>query len=354
MKDELIKIKTPRGQRLIGPGQPCFIIAEMSGNHNQSIKRAYEIIDAAVDAGVDAVKLQTYTADTLTIDSDKKWFKITKGPWKGKTLYELYQSAYTPWEWQKKLKKYAEERGVLLFSTPFDETAVDFLEDLNVQVYKVASFELVDIGLLKKIGKTKKPVIISRGMSSLEEIKLALDTLRKSGTEQIAILHCVSDYPADPKDMNLSTIPDLAKKIKIVSGLSDHTLGTTSSIAAVALGASIIEKHITTDRSDGGPDADFSLEPQELKELVVSIREVEQSLGKPTYVVTKNENKNKIFRRSLFIVKDVKKGEKFNKNNVKSIRPGYGIATKHLEAILEKVAVRDVERGTPLTWKLVK
>jgi pseudaminic acid synthase len=313
-----------------------------------------KIIDSAISAGVDAIKLQTYTADTITINSNKKWFRITEGPWKGQNLYQLYKKAYTPWDWQAKLKKYAEKKGVLLFSSAFDETSVDFLESLKVKVYKVASFEIVDIGLLEKIGKTKKPVIISRGMASLEDIKLAVNTLRKAGTPQIAILHCVSEYPANPKDMNLSTIPDMAKKFNVVTGLSDHTLGITTSITAVALGASIIEKHVTLARSEGGPDVAFSLEPIELKDLVRSIREVEQSFGKPTYSVGKNEVKNKVFRRSLFVVKDIKKGEKFTKNNVKSIRPGYGLETKHLKEILGKSAPQDVEKGTPLSWKLVK
>ncbi|MFH0969682.1 MAG: pseudaminic acid synthase [Patescibacteria group bacterium] len=349
-----MKIKTPKGKREIGPGNPVFIVAEMSGNHNQDIKKAFKIIDAAAYAGVDAVKLQTYTADTITINSDRKWFKINKGPWKGKTLYELYKSAYTPWEWQKKLKKYAEKKGLVVFSSPFDETAVDFLEKLKVELYKVASFEVVDMGLLEKIGQTKKPVIISRGMANLEEIKLAIKTLRQNGSKQIAILHCISDYPADPKDMNLATIPDLAKKFGVVSGLSDHTLGITTSIAAVALGASIIEKHLTIDRSEGGPDAGFSLEPQELKELVNAIREVELSIGKPQFSSIKKEDINKTFRRSLFVVKDIRKGEKFTRENVRSIRPGHGLATKYFKKILGKSASFDIEAGTPLSWKLIK
>lgn len=350
----IIKIKTPTGIKKIGPGYSTFIVAELSGNHNQNYKKALQIIDAAIAAGVDAIKLQTYTADTLTIDCDKKWFRITEGPWKGQNLYQLYKTAYTPWDWQVRLKEHAEKNGVLFFSSAFDETSVDFLQGLGVQVYKVASFEIVDIGLLEKIGKTKKPVIISRGMASLDEIKLAIKTLYKNGTPQIAILHCVSDYPADPKDMNLFTIPDLAKKFKVVTGLSDHTLGTTVSIAAVALGASIIEKHVTLDRSEGGPDAAFSLEPKELKELVKAIREVEQSFGKPAYTVRKSEAKNKIFRRSLFVVKDLKKGEKFTGMNIRSIRPGYGLATKYLKTVLGKVVSKDIKRGTPLSWKLIK
>lgn len=342
------------GKRKIGLGYPTFIVAEISGNHNQSYERAVKIIDAAIAAGVDAIKMQTYTADTITIDSDKKWFQITDGPWEGQNLYQLYKKAFTPWNWQKKLKAYTEKKGVLFFSSVFDETSVDFLESLKVQLYKVASFEIVDIGLLEKIGKTKKPVIISRGMASLGEIKTAVDTLYKNGTPQIAILHCVSDYPANPKDMNLSTIPDLAKRFKVVTGLSDHTLGITTSIAAVALGASIIEKHVTFDRSEGGPDAAFSLEPKELEELVKTIREVEQSFGKPKYTVGKNEVKNRVFRRSLFVIKDMKKGDKITKDNVRSIRPGYGLETIYFKEVLGKSVSKDTERGTPLSWKLIK
>jgi pseudaminic acid synthase len=342
------------GNRKIGRGQPTFIVAEISGNHNKSYDKALQIIDAAIDAGVDAIKLQTYTPDTLTINSDEKWFKVTEGPWEGKTLYELYESAYTPWEWQEKLKEHVEARGVLFFSTPFDETAVDFLEDLGTQFYKVASFELTDVVLLKKIAQTKKPVIISRGMASMTEIKLAIKTLYKYGAPQVAVLHCVSAYPASPEDMNLATISDLAKKFKVVSGLSDHTLGNTTSIAAVALGASIIEKHVTFSRLEGGPDSAFSLEPQELKNLVRAIRETELSIGEPKYSISEKEGKSRIFRRSLFVVKDIKKGEKFDKVNLRSIRPGFGMAIKNFDAILGKVASRDIKAGTPMSWELIK
>jgi len=342
------------GSRKIGPGQPTFIVAEISGNHNKSYRKAVQIIDAAIAAGVDAIKLQTYTPDTLTINSDKKWFRISQGPWKGKTLYELYQKAYTPWEWQARLKKHAASRGVLLFSTPFDESAVDFLQGLRVPAYKVASFEIVDIGLLKKIAQTKKPVIISRGLASLSEIRLAIRTLRRFGTKQIAVLHCISDYPADPKDMNLATIADLRKRFLVVSGLSDHTVGTTTAIAAVALGASIIEKHVTWKRSEGGPDAAFSLEPQELRELVQAVREVEQAIGQPNYMVSKREEKNKIFRRSLFVVKDMKRGEVFNKKNLRSIRPGYGLPIKNLDKVLGRRATQAIPAGTPLAQSHIR
>ena len=344
-----IIVKTLRGQRIIGPGQPVFIIAEMSGNHNQSIQQAYKIIDAAAKAGADAIKLQTYTADTITIDCDNKYFKVkVNKAWKGQTLYSLYKKAYTPWEWQAKLKKYAESKGLICFSTPFDPTAVDFLEKLEMQLYKVASFEIVDIPLLERIGKTRKPVIMSRGMATLEEIKLAIQTLRKFGCPTIALLHCVSSYPASPEQMNLATIPDMAKRFSITPGLSDHTLGTAVSIASISLGVKIIEKHFTLKRSDGGPDASFSLEPNELKELVRSIRTVEQAIGKPHYGSGKKESENIVFRKSLFVVEDIKKGDKFTNKNVRSIRPGYGLKPKFLNKILGEKANIFLERGTPL------
>lgn len=351
---ESIIIKTPKGERKIGPDQPVFIIAEISGNHNQSYKRAVKIIDAAIEAGIDAIKLQTYTPDTITIDCDKEPFQVkVNKAWAGQTLYSLYKKAYTPWEWQPKLKKYAEEKGVLVFSTPFDNTAVDFLEKMNVALYKVASFEVVDIPLLKRIGQTKKPVIMSRGMASIKELELAIKTLKDNGTPQIAVLHCVSSYPAKPEQMNLATIPDLAKRFNAVVGLSDHTLGITIPITSVALGACIIEKHFTLSRSDGGPDAGFSLEPDELKQLVKSVREAEKAIGKPNYASDRKEAENIVFRKSLFIVKDIKKGEKFNSENVRSIRPGYGLPSKHYDEIIGKTAGQEIERGTPLSWQLI-
>lgn len=350
-----IKIQTPKGQRLIGPGQPVFIIAEMSGNHNQDINRAYAIIDAAAKAGVDAVKLQTYTPDTMTIDCDKEFFKVkVNDAWKGQSLYQLYSLAHTPWEWQPRLKKYGEKKGVLVFSTPFDETAVNFLEKMKVKLYKVASFEVGDLELLKKIGKTRKPVIISRGLAPLTDIKMAVKTLRDAGASQIAILHCVSSYPALPEQMNLATIADIAKKFKVISGLSDHTLGITASLTSIGLGATIIEKHFTLKRADGGPDANFSLEPQEMKQLVSSIREAEKAIGRPTYKIGKKEQENLIFRRSLFTVSDIKKGEKLTRKNIRCIRPGYGLEPKYLNKVIGRVAICKIDRGTPLAWKLFK
>jgi len=350
-----IEIKTPKGKRKIGPGQPVFIIAEMSGNHNQSFARAKKIIDKAVEAGVDAIKLQTYTADTLTINSNSKYFQVkVNDDWAGQTLYSLYKKAYTPWHWQPKLKKYAEKKGVLVFSSPFDVTAVDFLEKMNVQIYKVASFEIGDIPLLKRIGRTKKPVIISRGLASVEEIKLAIKVLKENGTKQIAVLHCVSSYPASSEQMNLATISDIAKKFKVVSGLSDHSLGVVVPIASVALGANIIEKHFTLKRSEGGPDASFSLEPEELKQMVSAIRDVQKAVGKPTYKISKKESENIIFKKSIFVVEDVKKEEKFTDKNIRIIRPGNGISPKYYNSIIGKVSNKNIRRGTPFNNKLIK
>ncbi len=340
------------GKREIGVGKPVFIVAEMSGNHNHDIKRALHIIDAAADAGVDAIKLQTYTPGTITIDSDTKPFMVT---WKGKrrTLYDLYGEAYTPWEWHKKLFAHAKKRGLICFSTPFDNSSVDFLEKLKQPIYKIASFELVDIPLLERIGKTNKPVIMSRGMASFDEIVLAVKTLRRSGTSEIILLQCVSSYPAKPEDMNLATIPDLKKRLKVLSGLSDHTLSHDVAVASVALGACVVEKHITLARADGGPDAAFSLESQEFAELVKSVRLVEKAIGVPTYSRSKSEKENIVFRRSLFIVEDIKKGERFTVRNVRSIRPGNGLPSKFYKSILGKRAERDIKRATPLSWQLV-
>ncbi len=343
-------------KKIFGDNEGVFIIAEISGNHNQDYDKAVQIIRAACEAGVDAIKLQTYTPDTMTIESDKKWFQVeVNEAWKDRTLYDLYKIAYTPWEWQSKLKGIAEEYGVILFSTPFDESAVDFLEGIDVSTYKVASFEIGDLELLKKIAQTKKPVIISRGMASLEEIEDAYKTLKENGSGKIAILHCVSSYPAQADEMNISTISDLKKRFPdVVVGLSDHTLSTEVSIASVALGAKIIEKHVTFNREDGGVDSAFSLEPQELKELVKQIRNVEKSIGKPQYGSGKREAENLVFKRSLFVVKDIKQGEELTKENIRRIRPGYGLAIKHLNEILGKKVKQDIEKGTPLSWELIE
>jgi N-acetylneuraminate synthase len=326
----------------IGSRHPALIVAEISGNHNHDINRALKIIDAAADAGADAVKLQTYTPDTITIDSDTMPFRVT---WKGKhrTLYDLYSEAYTPWEWHTELFAHAKKRGMICFSTPFDTTAVDFLETLKI----------VDIPLLEVIGKTKKPVIMSRGMASVEEISLAIKTLRKFGTKDITLLHCVSAYPANPADMHLATILDMRKRFGVQVGLSDHTLGTDVAVAAVALGACIIEKHLTLSRKDGGPDSDFSLEPKEFDALVQSVRTVEAAMGEPSYAQSMDEKKNISFRKSLFVVKDMEKGDRFTSETVRSIRPGNGMAPKYYRAVLGKRAARDIKRATPLSQKLI-
>lgn len=350
-----ITIQTPKVERIIGPEEQVFIIAEMSGNHNQDIGRAFKIIDAAAEAGVDAVKLQTYTPDTITLNCDNKYFQVkVNDAWKGQTLYSLYEKAYTPWEWQPKLKEYGEAKGLVVFSTPFDNTAVDFLEKMNVDLYKVASFEVVDIPLLKRIGQTKKPVIMSRGMATREEIELAIKTLKENGAPQIAVLHCVSSYPALPEEMNLATIRDLTERFNVVSGLSDHTVDPGVAVAAVALGACVIEKHLTLARTDGGPDAAFSLEPNEFQKLVESIRDIEKVIGRPQYGFGKKEIENVNFRKSLFVVENIKQGEKLSKKNVRSIRPGFGLEPKFYDEVIGKKAAVDIERGMPLSWDSIE
>lgn len=342
------------GAKFIGPGKPTFIIAEMSGNHNHDFSRAKKIIDMAAYAGVDAVKLQTYTPDTMTIKSDKKWFSVGKGnAWEGKTLYDLYKWAYTPWEWQQRLMIYAQKKGLVCFSTPFDESAVDFLEGLSVPVYKVASFEITDLELLARIGKTRKPVIVSRGLATLPEIRKAVAVLKKNGAPDVAVLHCVSSYPATPSQMNLATVPDLAKKLHAITGLSDHSLSPAASVAAVALGAHIIEKHLTLKRADGGPDAEFSLEPEEMKALVGLIRDTEQAIGVPTYVPGKKEQENLVFRRSIFAVADIKKGQKLDRSVIRVIRPGFGMSPHKLSWVLKRKAACDIPKGTPILPKNV-
>ena len=344
------------GQREIGPGNPVFIIAEMSANHNQDFERAKEIIKTACQCGVDAVKLQTYTPDTLTINSSNEWFLIkdSNPDWDGKTLYELYKKAYMPWEWHSELKKIAEENGVILFSTAYDETSVDFLEKMNMPAFKIASSELTDIELLKKIANTKKPILISKGMASFEETEIAISVLRENGASGIALLHCLSSYPAKLEDMNLATILDIKERFDVVPGLSDHSLGISAAITSVGLGACVIEKHFTLKRADGGIDSSFSLEPKELKELVESVRQAEKVIGKVQDSIVKQEKPNIIGRRSLFVVENIKAGEIFTRKNVRSIRPGYGLAPKFLSEILGKKARKDIERGTPLDQNLIE
>ena len=344
-----ITIETPRGQRIIGPEQPVFIVAELSGNHNGDLGRARALVDAAVETGADAIKLQTYTAETMTIDCNNEYFQVgVSKAWKGHTLYSLYELASTPWEWQPGLKAQAEARGVPLFSSPFDGAAVDFLEHMGVPMHKVASLEIGDIALLRKIGSTQKPVIMSRGMASVEEIELALTTLKQAGAPGVALLHCVSSYPASPEEMNLRTIPDLARRFDIIPGLSDHTLGTAVAVASVALGACVIEKHFTLRRADGGPDAAFSLEPEEFALMVKEVREVSAALGKPSYEPSPKESETKAYRRSVFVVKDIEAGGVLTSENVRVIRPGHGLAPKYLDSIMGRPVTLALSRGTPL------
>lgn len=340
------------GDRKIGDNQPVYIIAEMSANHNQDFEQAVKIIQATKEAGADAVKLQTYTPDTITLDCNNDYFRIKGTIWEGKNLYELYGEAYTPWEWQPKLKKIANDLGMDLFSTPFDHTAVDFLEKMDVPVYKVASFELVDIPLLRNIAQTGKPIIMSTGMATLAEIDEAVSAIREAGGNQLALLKCTSAYPAPSDEMNLRTIPHLAETFGVPTGLSDHTLGIAVPVAAVASRACIIEKHFTLSRKEGGLDSAFSLEPHEFKEMVDAIRTTEKALGEVRYEATGKEKGSRSYRRSLFVVKDIKKGQGFTEGNIRSIRPGHGLHTRYLKEITGKVAIRDIKRGTPLTWEL--
>ncbi|GIK27089.1 MAG: pseudaminic acid synthase [Anaerolineae bacterium] len=340
-------------QNTVGPNQPIYIIAEISANHNQNYDKAVEIINAAKIAGANAVKLQTYTPETITLNSDKSYFQISGTLWNGRSLYDLYGEAYTPWEWHSGLKKVADNLGLDLFSSPFDLTAVDFLEKLDVPAYKIASFELVDIGLIQKVAHTGKPTIMSTGMATLAEIDEAVHAFRRAGGTELALLKCNSAYPAPPEEMNLLTIPNLAETFSVQVGLSDHTLGIEVPIAAVALGATIIEKHFTLSRADIGPDSAFSLEPHEFKTMVDAVRTIEKALGTVSYGITSKEAQSLVFRRSLFVVQDVKAGEVFTEDNVRSIRPAHGLHTRHLPEILGKHASRDIERGTPLSWELV-
>jgi len=341
-------------KRLVGKDHPVFIVAELSANHLQKFDLAVETIKAIKEAGADAVKLQTYTPDTITIDSDNDYFQIKQGTlWDGKNLYQLYQEAYTPWEWQPKLKEIAEGLGLVCFSTPFDKTAVDFLEEMNVPTYKVASFEIMDIPLIEYIASKGKPVIISTGIATVCDIEEAVNACKTMGNSQIALLKCTSAYPTLLEDVNLKTLPNLADTFKTVVGLSDHTLGISVPIASVALGAKIIEKHFILNRKLGGPDAAFSLEPAEFKEMVQAVREVEKALGEVSYELTEKMKKSKEFSRSLFVVKDMKAGELFTEENVRSIRPGHGFSPKHLKDVLGRKALKNIKKATPLSWDLI-
>ncbi len=340
--------------RKIGGDNPAYIVAEMSANHNHDFEKAAMIINAAKQAGADAVKLQTYTPDTITIDCDNEYFKIKGTIWEGKTLYELYDEAFTPWEWYPKLKSIAADIGIDIFSSPFDSTAVDFLEDMNVPAYKVASFEIVDIGLLKKIASTRKPVIISTGMATDEEIKEAVKTVKQAGGGDIVLLKCTSAYPASPEAVNLKTIPHMAETYETFVGLSDHTLSIAVPVAAIVYGACIIEKHFILSRKHEGPDNSFSLEPDEFKQMTMAVREAEKAIGEVNYNLSESEKSNRVFRRSLFIVENVAAGEKLSNKNVRSIRPGHGLHPRYLEKILGKKTLRDVKKGTPLTWDCIQ
>jgi pseudaminic acid synthase len=341
--------------RPIGPGYPAYVIAEISANHNQRFEEAERLVRVAKDSGADAVKLQTYTPDTITIRSDSPLFRHGKGSlWDGKTLYDLYGEAYTPWDWQPKLKALADEIGIHLFSSAFDDTAVDFLEGMKVPAYKIASFEIIDLPLVRKMAKTGKPLIISTGMATLAEIEEAVRAARDAGATQIALLKCTSAYPAPPEEANLRTIPHMAAAFDVVTGLSDHTLGISVPVVAVALGASIIEKHFTLSRSTPGPDSAFSIEPHELREMIAAIRIAEKSAGTVHYGAFGREEKSMQFRRSLFVVRDIRAGEPLTRENTRSIRPGHGLPPKHLDEVLGRLASRDIDRGTPLAWNLVR
>lgn len=330
-----------------------FIIAEMSGNHNHSLERALEIVDAAADAGVDALKIQTYTADTITIDKNDGEFLIAdpNSLWKGESLYSLYQKAYTPWEWHKPIFERCKEKGIIGFSTPFDFTAVDFLEDLDVPFYKIASFENVDIPLIRKVAQTGKPIIASTGMASLAELSELAETAKANGCNDVTLLKCTSSYPASPAGSNLATIPHMKELFDCTVGISDHTLGIGVAVASVAFGAMVIEKHFTLSRADGGVDAEFSLEPQEMKQLVKEVNAAYEAIGTVHYGLTSQESTK--FRRSLYIVEDMKAGDVITEKNMRSIRPGLGLPPKYYDILLGKKVKCDVKRGTALSWDMI-
>ena len=356
-KYPLIKI----GSKKIGLDYPRFIVAELSGNHHQKFDEAVDLIKAAAKAGADAVKLQTYTPDTITLNSNKKWFRAggedNPESWKNKTLYQLYKKAYTPREWQPKLKKIAESLGLIFFSTPFDKSAVDFLEKLLVPCYKVSSYDVVNIPLLIRIANTRKPVIMSVGFASVNEIKTAIESLRANGTRQIAILHCVTAYSKEPKldEMNLRTIGDISETFGVVAGFSDNNAGNEIPVQAAIAGAAIVEKHLILKRSSGGPDARFSIEPDEFERMTLNIRKAEEALGNVHYgPASPAEEYNKHFRPSIWVIKDIKKGDKFKKENIRCVRPGNGLSPKHYEKILGLRAKVNIEQVTPLSWDLIE
>jgi len=339
--------------RTIGPDHPPYLIAELSGNHNGDRGRALSLITAAKEAGADAVKLQTYTADTITMDHDGPGFVPEDGLWEGRRLYELYQEASTPWEWHEALFAHARSLDLTVFSSPFDTTAVDFLETLDAPAYKIASFEIVNLPLIERAAATKRPIVMSTGMASIAEIAEAIETARAAGCPEIALLQCTSGYPAPPEDSNLRTIEDLASRFETVVGLSDHTLGTAVPVSAIALGASIVEKHFTHRRADGGPDAAFSLEPEEFAQLATDCRTAWSALGRVSYDIAPSEAASLKVRPSLYVVADIAAGEPLTHDNVRAIRPGYGLAPKHLNEVLGRHAQKAIARGTPLDWDLL-
>ncbi|MED4877006.1 pseudaminic acid synthase [Anoxybacillus geothermalis] len=341
--------------RKIGPNHRPFIIAEMSGNHNQSLERALAIVEAAAKAGAHALKIQTYTADTMTLNLENPEFKIEDSDslWKGNTLYQLYQQAYTPWEWHKPIFDRARELGMIPFSTPFDETAVDFLEELDVPMYKIASFENTDIPLIKKVASTGKPMIISTGMATVAELDETVRAAREAGCKDLILLKCTSTYPASPENTNILTIPHMRELFNCQVGLSDHTMGVGVAVASVALGATVIEKHFTLSRADGGVDSAFSMEPDEMRALVIETERAWQALGEVKYGPTEKEKASLKYRRSLYIVQDIKAGEVITKEHLKSIRPGFGLEPKYIYNVIGKRVNRDIKRGTPLSWDLI-
>lgn len=339
--------------RSIGAGEPVYVIAEMSANHNQDFDQALELVRAAAAAGADAIKLQTYTPDTMTLDVRTPEFQIGKGTiWEGRNLHELYAEAATPWQWQPEIKRAARELGLDCFSTPFDATSVDFLEAMDVPAHKIASFEIVDLPLIRRVARTGKPTIISTGMATLAEIDEAVDAFRGAGGTQLALLKCTSAYPSSPSDMNLRTIGHLSASFGVPAGLSDHTLGIAVPVAAVAVGACIVEKHLTLSRATPGPDSAFSLEPAEFKAMVEAVRTAERALGKVSYALLASEKASRVFRRSLFVAADLKAGDPFTEANVRCIRPGSGLHPRHLASVIGRRASRDIARGTPLEWNL--
>lgn len=340
--------------RPVGSGHPPYVIAEMSANHNGRLETAFELIDAAQHAGADAIKIQTYRPDTITLPSDGPDFQIADGLWAGRTLYELYEWAHTPWEWHAPMFQHARKRGITIFSSPFDTTAVDLLEDLNAPAYKIASFEAIDLPLIRYAAATGKPMIISTGMADAEEIHEAIDAARSGGCRELAVLHCVSGYPAPARDYNLRTIPDMIDRYGVLTGLSDHTLDNTTAIASIAMGALIVEKHFTLDRSGGGPDDSFSLEPAELAQLCTGVRTAWEALGAVDYGRKSSEIGNIKFRRSLYFVKAMKAGETITEDAIRSVRPGYGLPPKFRDELIGRVVNADIPEATAVTWDLVR